>query len=354
MNSKHLRSKSVSVLLVFMVFGLLAYKSYGQNKTKDQIPRVYVSNRTTEKIKIDGIGDERSWQNAKYSDPFVDIVGIKKPPLATTFKMLWDAEYIYFFAELEDPHIWATLKQRDTIVYYNNDFEIFIDPDGDSHNYYEFEFNAMNTIWDLFLTKPYRNGNVVLNDWDANGLESAVHIDGTLNSPNDIDNKWSIEIAIPLRVFNVSYDEKTGLRDKFWRINFSRVHWEFQLENGKYGRKKNADGTYIRENNWVWSPQGVIAMHRPETWGYVYFSEDGKSSFTSPKDDYIKRYLYKLHNNFKSNELSSNSIKTPATILDKIIIPEFETHESGYNICVVSPFSGKKIILKEDGKVIEK
>ena len=28
----------------------------------------------------------------------------------------------------------------------------------------------------------------------------------------------------------------------------------------------------IKEDNWVWSPQGVIDMHRPERWGYVQFS----------------------------------------------------------------------------------
>jgi hypothetical protein len=26
-----------------------------------------------------------------------------------------------------------------------------------------------------------------------------------------------------------------------------------------------------KEDNWVWSPQGVIDMHRPEKWGYVQF-----------------------------------------------------------------------------------
>jgi len=84
------------------------------------------------------------------------------------------------------PHVWGNLKQRDTVIYLNNDFEIFIDPDGDTHNYYEFEFNALNTLWDLFLTKPYREKTVVLDNWDASGLISAVHVDGTLNNPNDV------------------------------------------------------------------------------------------------------------------------------------------------------------------------
>ena len=27
-----------------------------------------------------------------------------------------------------------------------------------------------------------------------------------------------------------------------------------------------------REDNWVWSPQGFVDMHRPESWGFVQFS----------------------------------------------------------------------------------
>ena len=57
--------------------------------------------------------------------------------------MLWDDEYFYVAAELEEPDIWATLTERDAVIFYDNDFEIFIDPDGDSHEYYEFEMNAL-------------------------------------------------------------------------------------------------------------------------------------------------------------------------------------------------------------------
>lgn len=52
-----------------------------------------------------------------------------------------------------------------------------------------------------------------------------------------------------------------------WRINFSRVQWRHEVKDGKYQKVK---GT--KEDNWVWSPQGVINMHRPETWGYLQFS----------------------------------------------------------------------------------
>lgn len=32
---------------------------------------------------------------------------------------------------------WANLTLHDSVVYHDNDFEVFIDPDGDNHNYME-------------------------------------------------------------------------------------------------------------------------------------------------------------------------------------------------------------------------
>jgi hypothetical protein len=67
---------------------------------------------------------------APWTDLFVDIQGSLKPEPyhKTRVKMLWDDEYMYFFADMEEPHLWATLTERDAVVYFDNDFEIFIDP----------------------------------------------------------------------------------------------------------------------------------------------------------------------------------------------------------------------------------
>ena len=40
-------------------------------------------------------------------------------------------------ALLEEPKPWASLTLHDSVIFKDNDFEIFIDPDGDNHNYYE-------------------------------------------------------------------------------------------------------------------------------------------------------------------------------------------------------------------------
>lgn len=51
-----------------------------------------------------------------------------------------------------------------------------------------------------------------------------------------------------------------------WRINFSRVQWQATWDPASRQYTK-VPGT--REDNWVWSPQWEVAMHKPELWGYV-------------------------------------------------------------------------------------
>src|SRR5687768_640330 len=107
---------------------------------------------------IDGRIDDVAWEQAAWAADFVDIEGSLKPlpRFKTRAKMLWDDDYFYIAAEMEEPHVWGTLTEHDSVIFYDNDFEVFIDPDGDNHNYYEFEINALNTGWDLRLPKPYR------------------------------------------------------------------------------------------------------------------------------------------------------------------------------------------------------
>ncbi len=229
-------------------------------------------------ITIDGKLDEDAWQAAPWTDDFVDIEGELriKPRYRTRAKMLWDDRYFYIAAELEEPHLQASLTRRDSYIFHeDNDFEVFIDPDGDNHDYAELEMNALNTVWDLRLPKPYRDGGKAQDGWNINGLRTAVHKDGTLNDPRDTDQGWTLEIAFPWEEMRKLQSRPTpSLRGmgvptdgEQWRVNFSRVQWRFKVVEGRYRKVPNR-----KEDNWVWSPQGTVNMHRPEMWGCVQFS----------------------------------------------------------------------------------
>jgi hypothetical protein len=180
--------------------------------------------------------------------------------------MLWDDQYLYIGAEMEEPDVWATLTAHDSVIFHDNDFEVFLNPTGDGLNYFEFEINALNTGWDLFLPKPYDKGGKADNGWEMPGYKSAVAIEGTFNDARDRDKGWSVELALPWSAFVERSGKGRPGAGEAWRVNFSRVEWQVRVVNGKYEKLAG-----LPEDNWVWSPQGAVNMHAPERWGVVRF-----------------------------------------------------------------------------------
>jgi hypothetical protein len=267
-------------------------------------PFEYVCRRAAGPIKVDGRLDEASWAEADWTEVFGDIEGPSKaaPRFRTRAQMLWDDQYFYIAAYLEEPHIWATLKARDSIIFQDNDFEVFIDPDGDTHDYYELEMNALNTVWDLLLVKPYRDGGPAVHAWDIQGLKTGVQVLGTLNDPSDRDKAWTVEIAMPFAVLKECIPgkpEHPAAGDQ-WRVNFSRVEYRLDVENGAYIKAKDqGTGQPLPEDNWTWAPQGVINIHYPEMWAYVQFSSKvpgkGKEKFDRRPDEKVKWALRQIY-----------------------------------------------------------
>jgi hypothetical protein len=232
-------------------------------------PKIYECPRASGPLRIDGRMDDAAWKAAPWTDYFVDIEGDVKPlpRFKTRVKMLWDDKYFYVAASMEEPHVWGTLTEHDSVIFRDNDFEVFLDPNGDTLEYYEFEINALNTGWDLFLDKPYRHGGKARNEWEIPGLLTAVHVDGTLNDPADRDREWSVEIAFPWKALAEYAHRPTPPRPgDEWRVNFSRVQWRHRIVDGRYQKVPDT-----KEDNWVWSPQGAVNMHIPEKWGRVRF-----------------------------------------------------------------------------------
>jgi hypothetical protein len=233
-------------------------------------PLTYVCGRAGGPVQIDGKLDDAAWRAAPWTAEFVDIEGDAKPrpTWATRVKMLWDDQYFYIGADLIEPHVWATLVAHDSVIFHDNDFEVFIDPNGDRLEYYEYEINALGADWDLFLAKPYKDGGKAVNDWEIPGLKRAVHVDGTINDPRDTDRGWSVELAFPWKALGEFAHVPAPPRDgDRWRVNFSRVQWDVDRSTGRYVKIPRRP-----EHNWVWSPQGVINMHVPEKWGHVQFA----------------------------------------------------------------------------------
>lgn len=308
--------KRMMVRIVAMVFFIQGMQGGAGQTTGDDLPipripfspRKYISLHTSKPVQVDGRDMDPVWKKASWTDFFLDIEGDSRssPKWKTRLKTAWDNNYFYILAWLEEPHIWAEITERDAVIFYDNDFEVFIDPDGDSHHYFELEINALGTVWDLFLEKPYRDTGRPMNHWDIRDLKSAVQIMGTLNNPGDIDRGWMVELALPWKVLcEFSRGEKAPEKGSFWRVNFSRVEWRTEVVGGNYRKMTDPrTGKPYAEDNWVWSPQGLINMHYPEMWGYVFFADEEAPTvpFALPDAEEAKwllRHIYYAQQNHR-------------------------------------------------------
>jgi hypothetical protein len=344
-------------------------------------PRRAVVYRAASPLTIDGKLDEASWRTAVWSEPFVDIQGGDelRPRFRTRVKMLWDDDYFYIAAELEEPDIWGTLEERDSVIFHDNDFELFIDPDGDTHNYYELEVNALGTPWDLLLPQPYRDGGSAIHAWDIAGLRVGVDVRGTLNRPGDRDEAWTVEIAMPWKILREAAPERRAPRaGEQWRVNFSRVEWQTDVKDGAYVKRVDSKtGKPLPEDNWVWSRQGAINMHMPERWGFVQFSDapagtasagasagtagtgGAVSSFTDDPNERVKwaqRRLYYRQRRFRAAHGGKYAADLAALEAGTISVeglafrPVMQVTDSLYEITAAG-FNGAVVHIRQDGKV---
>lgn len=194
----------------------------------------YVAKKILSTINIDGNMLKAEWQHATWSKRFVDMVSGDAGMYNTQTALLWNDVNLYIAFKAEEPFVEATLTERDSIIFLENDLEVFIEG---KDCYYELEVNAANTIYEVFFIwkDAYQKGGRfdtaqfdvhqlqaytfggdydrcgasfwkgthprgirwAFTNFDMPGLQTAVQIDGTLNDNTDIDKGWNLEIAIP-------------------------------------------------------------------------------------------------------------------------------------------------------------
>src|SRR5688500_7744487 len=107
-------------------------------------------------IVLDGADDDPAWKHAQVIDSFGQPwLGDKAAALRgkTRAKLLWDRDYLYFFAEMDDPDLFADVKEHDGAIWETDCFELFFRPGPDKPGYFEFEVNAANAVFDAFFPK---------------------------------------------------------------------------------------------------------------------------------------------------------------------------------------------------------
>ena len=266
---------------------MLPLASSGAVGLADVLPAIYVARRLppgSPPLEVDGNLDKAEWSAAQWSADFEEIRGVEDAPegsrpsaaCRTRMKMLWDDEFLYIGAILEsDREVVASFTERNAPIFQlDSDFEVFVDPAGGNQWYKELEVNAINTVWNLMLNKPYMDGGDeysgrIAVEGEARYYEAVAQRTATRVLSGQLGDSggatWSVEVALAhsdtLAMLPAVARPAVGSR---WRINFSRVE-----ERGAV--------------NWVWAPQrvweptkgryeGKVNMHLPDAWGVVEFA----------------------------------------------------------------------------------
>jgi hypothetical protein len=205
----------------------------------------YIAKKIATAIAIDGNIEKEVWRQANWSKRFVDMVSGDAGMYNTQCAILWNDTYLYIAFRAEEPFVSATLTERDSIIFLENDLELFIEG---KDCYYELEVNAANTLYEVFFIwkdayikygrfdiPPFdvhqhqaytfggdydRNGasfwkgthprgiRWAFTNFDMPGLQTAVQVQGTLNDNSDVDQGWSLELAIPWNSLKILDEER--------------------------------------------------------------------------------------------------------------------------------------------------
>jgi len=319
----------------------------------DLYPKTYTAPKAPTSFldQLNGDLTKPAWASVPWSDDFDDIRGVEDAPQAerpspscrTRFKAMWDDTHLYFGALVEsDFETQAHFTERNSPIYQkDSDFEIFVDPIGSCHHYKEFEVNAINTVWNLMLDKPYGDGGREFSGRVAKPGEEQYYevynqrsatkvVKGRLNSPGQ-GATWSVEVAM-------SFDDL--LKDEFLEDHVGDTSIGSTTtpaaDDGAHSRISPPPpraGTMLRVNfsrvehqgdtNWTWQPQivwdptrsrygGFIQMHFPDAWGYLVLGDSSDEGERALQSNGTGRLDLTIANNGDSNGNAGATVRDPS------------------------------------------
>lgn len=207
-------------------------------------------------VKIDGVLDEQPWQKAARLTPFVHHDTMAAARVSTEVRAWYDDAALYLGWLCEDPDIQATFTQRDSRFWEEEVVEFFVTP-GTLDRYFELQWNPLGGTFDAIITNelgPDGRSKQIKGDWSytAPNMTFAVRADGTVQSSNDRDRSWTVEVRIPFADLKVP----TPKAGEVWRANFYR-----------FNRDRDAQTEQLS-----WSPTIWPGFHQPARFGYLRFA----------------------------------------------------------------------------------
>ena len=150
---------------------------------------------------LDGTLDDPVWAKAAtFTGGYEFGSATKAADPATTWRVLWDENYLYFGFQCADTDIIAPELKRDDKVYDFDCVEMFILPDFKLGKYWELIVSPTKSVFDCLQTKRFTGwGSTGDPKQDMAGLKFAVSVQGTPNQPGDQDAGYTVEVAVPFK-----------------------------------------------------------------------------------------------------------------------------------------------------------
>lgn len=167
---------------------------------------------------LDGKLDDAAWKSAT-AVPLLTSFDGQPPRRKTTFRLVWDDQFLYAAFDCEDPDVWGTLKNKDDPIYNEEAVEVFFDADGDGRTYNELQVSPHNVNFDASFVSR-RSDLEVAKKWES-GMTSAVNVRGTLDDDKR-DEGWSVEMKIPIANLT-SVPHVPPQKGEVWRFNAYRL-----------------------------------------------------------------------------------------------------------------------------------
>lgn len=201
------------------------------NKKSTVKERLYHCPFTPEPIRVDGFLNEPAWQHAKPLS-FTVPVTFENPVSETEARLLWDKDHLYVGFKAYDKDIWGYYTKRDEPTCQEDVLEIFFKTDPQKEPYYNFETNALGTVYDAFnIRRQAAGSDHRWSKWNCEGMKVGVQIKGTLNNWEDEDEYWQLEVAIPFADLP-TLKGKTPESGDEWLFHLARYDYSVYLPEG--------------------------------------------------------------------------------------------------------------------------
>ncbi len=220
-------------------------------------PPAYTCQKAPHPIQITGKMDDPAWQTAKPLR-LTDAVTGETGRFRTEVRVLYDDKFLYVGFSCEDDYVWGTVTERNGPIWDEECVEVFINPTGARHQYYEINLSPKNVIFDACVlnNRTAQRDTALftpLTDFNLKEMKTAAHVDGQLDQPGGAKG-WTAEYAIPFTELYGAPNQPPKPGDE-WRINFYRI------DSPEKGQR----------DHYAWSPTGRVAFHLPWRFGVLRF-----------------------------------------------------------------------------------